>query len=146
MTDRRTLFSDLDSARTAGAGATGCVSGRPPMDSGGGGGGGAGAGAGAAPWLLLPGWSSRLLRLLLLLLLLLRVVSKNWSALQESRKKNKNIVILKERNPISRRKAWLNDCFWQNVIRTEFTVAAQYHISILFIGSFSAFFLSSPSL
>lgn len=39
-------------------------------------------------------------------------------------RKKKNIVILKEKNPISRRKAWLNDCFWQNVIRTEFTVAA----------------------
>lgn len=59
MTDRRTLFSDLDSARTAGAGTTGCVSGRPPRDIGGGGGGG----AGAPPWLLM----------LLMLLLLLRV-------------------------------------------------------------------------
>lgn len=61
-----TLFFDLDSARTAGAGATGCVSGCPPRDSGGGGGGG----AGAPPRLLLAGWSNRLLMLLLLLLLL----------------------------------------------------------------------------
>lgn len=30
--------------------------------------------------------------------------------------------------------------FWQNVIRTEFTEAAYYHIYILFIGSFSGLF------
>lgn len=31
----------------------------------------------------------------------------------------------------------MNVSFWQNVIRTEFTEAAYYHIYILFIGSFS---------
>lgn len=57
ISDRHTLFSDLDSALVCGV----MVGSGGPRSSGGGGGGG-----GATLCLLLCGWSARLLKLLLL--------------------------------------------------------------------------------
>ncbi len=69
LTDCQTLLFDLDSALLSGVCVTGFAGEGPSEKEGGGGGGGGGgaAAAAAAPlWLLLFGWSSRLLKLLAL--------------------------------------------------------------------------------